>query len=105
MNTTTDKAVAGEILRQLGGNRFIAMTGARNFCCDNNSIVFMLPARLSKDKINAVRIDLNCMDTYDIKFMSIISTKAVKIVYEIFGVYNDMLVSVFEDKTGLKTSL
>lgn len=36
------KFVATEILNQLGGNRFIAMTGAKNFACFDEmvSLVF-----------------------------------------------------------------
>ena len=35
---TANQTVPQEILKQLGGNRFIAMTGARKFFCDNNRL-------------------------------------------------------------------
>ena len=104
MNTITDKTVAIEILKQLGGNKFIAMTGARNFTCDNNGMGFMLPGTMTKNHINWVSIKLNCMDTYDIEFKNLRAGK-IKVIDEISGIYNDILVSVFEDRTGLRTSL
>lgn len=100
----TDKTVAVEILRQLGGNRFIAMTGARNFTCDNNSMGFMVPGTMTKSRINFVKITLNAMDTYDLEFKSLRGNK-ITLVDTFEGAYNDNLVDVFESKTGLKTSL
>ncbi|HFN7312713.1 TPA: hypothetical protein ACHGUK_004268 [Escherichia coli] len=45
------KFVATEILNQLGGNRFIAMTGAKNFTCfDENGesgLCFRLPSNFA----------------------------------------------------------
>jgi hypothetical protein len=38
----TDMSVSHEILRQLGGNKFIAMTGAKNFVGSENSITFRI---------------------------------------------------------------
>ena len=99
-NTITDKTVAIEILKHLGGNKFIAMTGARNFTCDNNGMGFMLPGTLTKNHINWVNIRLNCMDTYDMEFKNLRSGK-IKIISTIEGVYNDMLQSIIEDRTGL----
>lgn len=100
----TDKTTAIEILRQLGGNRFIAMTGAKNFYCDNNSMCFRLPSTITKDRINYVKITLNSMDTYDLEFISIRGEK-IKTVSTFEGAYNDMLASVVADKTGLCLTL
>jgi len=58
MTQTKDKAVAGEIYRQLGGNRFKAMTGARNFTCSEGSLTFKLPVNKTKNRINYIRIVL-----------------------------------------------
>jgi len=104
MNTTTDKSIAIEIYKQLGGNRFKAMTGASNFFCDNNSMGFKLPGTMTKDRINYVKITLNVMDTYDIKFVSIWGDK-IKTVSEFNGAYNDMLQDIISDRTGLRLSL
>lgn len=93
--------VAREILRQLGGNRFIAMTGAKNFVGGENSLTFRLRGG-TKNKINAVRIELNGRDLYDIKYMRVWGTK-VTIVTEQNDVYNDMLEECFTEATGLYT--
>lgn len=99
-----DKTVAIEILRQLGGNRFIAMTGAKNFFCNDNMMGFKLPSTLTKNRINYVKITLNSMDTYDLEFISI-RGNSMKTVSTFEGAYNDMLVSVVADKTGLCLTL
>jgi len=104
VETKTDKSVAVEILRQLGGNKFIAMTGAKNFHCDNKSMGFKLPGTMTKNRINHVFITLNCMDTYDIKFISIWGTK-IKTVSTFEGAYNDMLKDIISSRTGLILSL
>lgn len=102
--TKTDKTVAIEILKQLGGNKFLVMTGAKNLTCDNNSMGFMLSSRITKNKSSFVKITLNVMDTYDIEFKSIRNFE-VKEISKIEGVYNDQLVAIFEKETGLATSL
>ncbi|EFE7250305.1 hypothetical protein F9V24_27190, partial [Escherichia coli] len=62
------KFVATEILNQLGGNRFIAMTGAKNFTCfDENGesgLCFRLPSNFAMKGINLVKIKLTFSDTY-----------------------------------------
>lgn len=37
MTTEERKQIAGEILRQLGGRKFVAMTGARNLMFGNGA--------------------------------------------------------------------
>lgn len=93
--------VAKEILRQLGGNRFAVMTGAKNFVGGENLLTFRLRGG-TKNKINAVRIELNGRDLYDIKYMRVWGTK-VTIVTEQNDVYNDMLEECFTEATGLYT--
>ncbi|KKL63739.1 hypothetical protein LCGC14_2172130 [marine sediment metagenome] len=100
METKTDKTVAIEILRQLGGNRFIAMTGAKNFVCDNSSMSFQIPQTMTRDRISHIKITLNSMDTYDIKYFNIRGVN-IKIIDTFEGVYNDMLQEVISNRTGL----
>ena len=104
METKTDKTVAEEILRQLGGGRFIAMTGAKNFTCDNNSLGFRLSGTMTKNRINYVKVTLNAMDTYDLEFVNLRAGK-IKLVEKFEGAYNDMLQSVVSSRTGLALSL
>ena len=91
-----------EILRQLGGNKFIAMTGAKNFIAGDGILAFRIPKAMNG--INAVRITLNSLDLYDMKFFRIYGFD-MKQVAEVNGVYNDQLQSIFTAKTGLYTHL
>jgi len=102
METKTDKRVAVEILRQLGGNKFIAMTGAKNFGCTDNSFICQIP--MKKDRISHIKIILNSLDTYDIDFISIWGNK-LKTISTCKGIYNDMLKDIISDRTGLALSL
>lgn len=100
----TDKTVAIEILRQLGGNKFLAMTGARNLACDNNSMSFQLSQNMTRDRISHVKITLNAMDTYDIEYFNIRGTN-IKKVDTFECAYCDMLVDVVSERVGLAFSL
>lgn len=96
-----NKQVGAEILRQLGGRRFIAMTGARNFATDGTNCIFKIPRTNS---INCVKIKLNAWDTYDLEFILIHGEK-VTIKKSFEGIYNDQLQEIFTKTTGLYTSL
>jgi len=95
--------VAQEILKQLGGNKFIAMTGAKNLVGSRDNFL-MFNIMRNCYSINKVKITLNSMDTYDLEFFNIKNMQAVK-VKSFFGVYNTELRSTFELATGLNTSL
>jgi hypothetical protein len=94
--------VANTILVQLGGQKFCAMTGAKNFVADDRSLAFSIPA--AKDRINKVRINLDFSDTYTVQFYAIRGTK-FRAVSESTGVYFDQLQAIFTEATGLYTSL
>jgi hypothetical protein len=97
-------AVAESIIEQLGGNKFIAMTGAKNFVGDKNSLSFRLPSRFAKDGINFVRVVLNGLDLYDVEYGKIHGIKYKKI--EICGnVAVDVLRFNFIHTTGLDITL
>lgn len=59
--------IAETILEQLGGNKFVVMTGAKNFVKTDNSLKFFLPRRAGS-KVNLVTItlenDLYILETY-----------------------------------------
>jgi hypothetical protein len=95
---------AEEVLQQLGGRRFIAMTGAKNFVKNDKdkSIVFRVPN--AKNSINTIRITLTSSDLYNVEFISVRGTN-IKTVKEVKGIYNDQLQSIFTKYTGLYTSL
>ena len=54
--------VAEKILEQLGGQKFIAMTGANHFVADGNTLRMALPKNASK--ANRLYITLDATDTY-----------------------------------------
>lgn len=117
------KLVAETILKQLGGNKFRVMTGAKNFMSHapvagskGPALSFTLPSRFAKDGINFVKIVLTAADTYDITFTKIGPQPSMKrllqgaqqsitVVAEVTDVYADQLQSVFSQHTGLDTHL
>lgn len=96
-------SVAEVILQQLGGGRFIAMTGARGLVGASKALQFNLP-RFSGVKVNHVQIVLEPSDTYRVTFYRV-SRTSVKVLAEVGDVYCDQLRDVFERHTGLATSL
>ena len=97
-----NKRKAAIILKQIGGNRFIAMTGAKGFAFSNKYMSFKI-GRNSKG-INFVRIGHNSKDLYDMEF-GFVSTKGIKVKKKVKDVYADMLGTMFEKYTGMRTSL
>jgi len=100
----TNPSVASEILAQLGGNKFVAMTGAKNFGTTGRNLSFRLPARFAKNGINYVIITLRPDDTYDVEYGKTVKYQK-KVIHVSKGIYFDMLRRDFTDKTGLDTSL
>lgn len=92
---------AQEILNQLGGRKFIAMTGAKNFLKDEKTQTISFKIPNGKNGIRFIEIRLNSMHTYDINF----KTGSGKLVKRIEGIYNDQLQEIFTDYTGLYTHL
>ena len=102
MNPPLDIAIT--ILDQIGGRRFIAMTGASNLVYGNNMLSFRLPGNFAKRKITVVRITLTDADLYDMEFGKIFKGE-YKPVDHADGLYFDQLQAVFTDMTGLETQL
>jgi len=101
VNEKMDKRQGGETLKQLGGNRFIAMTGAKNFAVGPKGMSFKI-GRNSKN-VNYVRIDLKG-DLYNMEFIQMRAGK-MKVKSKEKGVYNDQLQKMFTKNTGMYTSL
>jgi len=100
--------VATIILQQLGGNKFNAMTGAKNHVADGNALQFKLPSNFAKDGINFVKIRLMPDDTYKMEFSKFSKKKYVWVTWvikEYTDVYNDQLQALFTEATGLDTHL
>jgi hypothetical protein len=101
VNERMDKRQGTETLKQLGGNKFIAMTGAKDFGVGPKGMSFKI-GRNSK-RVNYIRIDLK-NDLYNMEFMWV-SKRGVKVVKKVKGVYNDQLQKVFTKYTGMYTRL
>ena len=95
--------VAKTILAQLGGNKFCAMTGAKDLVVGDRSLSMRLGRNSSNS--NYLKITLNSMDLYDMKFCKLTRKFEEKSVTEYSDVYNDMLTDVFTEHTGMYTKL
>ena len=98
--TTT---VAHTILAQLGGNKFLAMTGARDLVRDDNSLQMRLP-RFPGLRINTLRITLTAMDDYQIEGLNIRGISVKPVAFK-DGVPAENLPLAVERMTGLRVSL
>ena len=101
---TENHQITHEILRQLGGSRFVVMTGAKHLCEVERGLGFQIPGNITKDGINAVKITLDPSDTYTVKFMRM-TRSSLKTIYEDSDIYCDSLQQTFTERTGLYTSL
>jgi len=96
--------VATTILEQLGGNRFLAMTGAKNLIGGDQMLQFSLPGNLTRDKSNKMRITLSPLDLYTVETFRIRGAEC-KVCSVEDGIYFDSLRETFTRITGLDTSL
>ena len=96
--------VAQTILAQLGGKKFIVMTGSRNFVYSKNTLTFKVPANITKGKGQSVRITLNGMDLYDLELFKIRKFEPVIIGKE-ENIQAEDLQASFTRLTGLDTRM
>jgi hypothetical protein len=106
--------IATEILRQLGGRKFITMTGAKKLgyhYYEKDGIV-ELSFRIDRNatRVNTVRVHyVYSSDTYNMHFNYEAVTKDFTIINQAIasydGVYCDMLQGLFTSVTGMHTSL
>lgn len=117
MTTNNNLQVANEILRQMGGNKFIAMTGSKNFIASENTLSMHLTHNKARAKY--LKITLEANDTYTMVFSTMkkefdpafkaaginFKTDVHVILKTIENVYFDQLQPIFTSVTGLYTSL
>ncbi len=93
---------AKTILSQLGGNAFIAMTGARDFLAgESASIRFRLPQRISPKGVVLVVVDLDPIDTYTLSLYN----GGARLLSRVSDIHAAELRQAFEANTGLRTRL
>jgi hypothetical protein len=102
--TAIQTGTAYTILEQLGGRKFVVMTGAKALTLTPESLRFRLPGRFAKDGINVVSIVLTHRDDYDLTFGTV-TPRGMTIKTTREGVYAENLTDVFTSVTGLQTSL
>lgn len=110
-NSITNKMQVHEIiLQQLGGNKFLVMTGSKNLTyssVENN----YLQMRLTRNKsgANFLKVTLNSNDTYTMRFFKFTIKNYTEVVItkeQTFeGIYCDQLQEIFTKVTGLYTKL
>ena len=102
------------ILQQLGGNKFIAMTGSNHFLDDDSTLHMHLAKNASK--ANRLSITLNADDTYTMRFWKYTaprlnyktltySKEKIADIKTINGIYFDQMQNIFTEVTHLYTSL
>lgn len=126
---TKNQQIANTILQQLGGKRFLLMTGAKQLVAIENGLRFRIGRNDSK--ANMVRIVLKADDTYKMEFIKIgnmVNSYAImakskdhddflrklkaaekraepKVLEEYDGICCDQLEELFNDYTKLATRL
>lgn len=112
--TRTSPDVTATIYEQLGGNKFKAMTGTKDFVADGNTLRMSLSR--NKSKANRLFITLDGNDTYTMRFFRYFpgrlnkktmewSPEKIEEIEEFKGVYSDDLCRIFTSVTGLDTRL
>lgn len=94
--------VAKIILQQLGGNRFVAMTGARSFSSGSSGLSFRIRR---SNGIFGVVIRLTPEDLYEMEFLTYSGKEGVKAKKTLSGVHAEDMCRMFTEVTGLDTSL
>lgn len=92
------------ILDQIGGHKFVVMTGAKNFCYSEKEKFLSFSIGRNSKGVNKVKITLTPWDDYTMQFAFVRGTNC-KIKATVEGVYCDMLQDVFTMNTGLYTKL
>lgn len=109
MNTTTQTAsqtneqIAQEILNQLGGKRFLAMTGAKNLAFDGPALTMHLTKNKAKAKY--LRIELTDLDLYNVIFRKDGKDFTFPEVARYDGIEVCQLRDIYTDVTGHYLSL
>lgn len=106
--------VADTILQQLGGHKFVVMTGSSQFVSDKNTLRMKLAKNMSR--ANKLDITLDEYDTYTMTFYRYTPPRRkpnkyeftdakTEIIAKYEGVYCDMLQEIFTQVTGMYTHL
>jgi hypothetical protein len=100
--------IAHIILTQLGGHKFIVMTGSKHFVALSNGLRFGLAKNITS--ANRCSITLTAWDLYEVVFYRATLNRktlatSTKEIARHTGIYADQLQDIFTTVTGLYTSL
>ena len=96
--------VANTILAQLGGGRFLAMTGAHSLAAGPDSLSFKLGR--NPGGVSAVVVQLMDDDTYDVRtYARKPFPECIRLLTWEKGIYADGLAGLVASETGLALSL
>ena len=93
-----------QLLQQLGGNKFIMMTGAKNLAVDKAKNTLHMKIGRNAKGVSHLRIKLTGADLYDMEFLQIRAGN-IKVKAKVKGIYADQLQKMFTKHTGMYTSL
>ena len=93
-----------ETIKQLGGNRFLYMVGAKNLAVDKPRNELHMKIMRNAKGVSHVVIKLTSLDLYDMRFLQIRAGK-IRVKATEKGVYGDQLATFFKKHTGLNTRL
>lgn len=92
--------VANTILEQLGGARFVVMTGAKHLA--GGETFLQMRVGSNARKVTNVRVELTPADTYTVTFYNIRGVN-VRTLSQVCDVYAEQLQETFTEHTGLYT--
>ena len=106
----SNEDIGNTIYRQLGGNRFRLMTGAKNLTWDDKNNELSMKIGKNNLGANYFVVKLTPMDLYDIRFESRRWNRKtydlnIKVKAEYTNIYADQLQNVFTEATGLYTRM
>ena len=93
-----------QLLQQLGGNKFIMMTGAKNLAVDKAKNTLHMKIGRNAKGVSHLRIKLTGADLYDMEFLQIRAGN-IKVKAKVKGIYADQLQKMFTKHTVMYTSL
>jgi len=100
-----DTSIARTILEQLGGGRFVMMTGAKNLAAhEDGALSFRLPSRFATNGINWIKITLTPADDYTIETGRIVKFRVTRFE-PVTGIYAENLRETFTRITGLDCTM
>lgn len=109
MNTSnTAQQVSTTILNQLGGRKFLAMTGSKNLAYgtnENGNDMLSMHLTRNQSKAKYLTITLMPSDTYCVEFTKADRAFNLITVQKFDNVYAEDLQDIFTAVTGLYTSL